>query len=235
MQRFEARKKAVRAGLGLLSALSLSYICWAPAQAEQNPGWGDAGPSMSSSSPLSSTSSPAPASVPASGPSTTPASAPALTPASVPALTPALRPALSAGSSHNTGMVSASSIRKDRGTAVRMAGYRWLDKMAMADPGLVAAICTYSSAAKVLAGHPHLDKIAEADHYTCRRITKFKSAARTLVANPKALRVVSLDPEGIYRAIKNDRSIARRLTKNNYFDQMIVENPDLGKFLANYM
>lgn len=144
-----------------------------------------------------------------------------------------LRPALS--QSAKAGMVSASRLRKDRPTAVKMAAYRWFDKMAAADPGLVEAVCLHESAAKVLAAHPHLDKIAEADHYTCRRITKWKSAARIMVANPRALRAVTLDPEGIYRAIKADRSIARRLTKNFYFDQMIVENPDLGKFLAGYM
>lgn len=143
---------------------------------------------------------------------------------------PALKPAIN---SNNT--VSASKIRHDKGTAVRMAGYRWLDKMAAADPSLVAAICTYEKAAKILAAHPHLDKIAEADHYTCRRLTKWKSAARILTANPKALEVVTLDPEGIYRAIKADRSIARRLSKNFFFDQMIVQNPDLGKFIAGYM
>jgi hypothetical protein len=47
--------------------------------------------------------------------------------------------------------------------------------------------------------------------------------------------VVTLDPEGIYRAIKHDRSIAKRLTKNPNFNQMVVENPDLGKLLSNYM
>jgi hypothetical protein len=149
--------------------------------------------------------------------------------------TPALRPALNSGPNSGSKLVSATSIRHDQPTAVKMAGYRWLDKMVAADPSLVSAICIYQKAAKVLASHPHLDKIAEADHYTCRRITKWKSAARILVANPKALRVVTLDPEGIYRAIKADRTIARRLSKNFFFDQMIVENPDLGKFLANYM
>lgn len=143
---------------------------------------------------------------------------------------PPLKPAIPAD---NT--VSAGKIRHDKATAVRMANYRWLDKMAAADPGLVAAICTYEKAAKLLANHPHLDKIAEADHYTCRRITKWKSAARILTANPKALEVVTLDPEGIYRAIKADRTIARRLSKNFFFDQMIVQNPDLGKFIANNM
>jgi hypothetical protein len=130
---------------------------------------------------------------------------------------------------------SVKAIRTDTATAVKMARMRWLDKMVSADPGLVAAICSHASSARVLAAHPHLDKIAEADHYTCRRITKWGSAAVVLTKNPQALRVVTLDPEGIYRAIKHDRTIARRLTKNANFNQMVVENPDLGKLLANYM
>ena len=124
---------------------------------------------------------------------------------------------------------------RDSATAVKMARMRWLDKMVTADPGLVAAICSHAASARVLAAHPHLDKIAEADHYTCRRITKWGSAAVVLTKNPQALRVVTLDPEGIYRAIKHDRTIARRLTKNANFNQMVVENPDLGKLLSHYM
>ncbi len=131
--------------------------------------------------------------------------------------------------------VSAKTIRSDVSTAKKMAKYRWLDKMVAADPTLVAAICTHAASARLLAAHPHLDKIAEADHYTCRRITKWGSAAKVLAKNPKALSVVTFDPEGLYRAIKRDRSIAKKLTKNPYFDQMIVENPDLGKMLSQYM
>ncbi len=142
--------------------------------------------------------------------------------------TPELRPAL-----NNTARTKA--IRSDTATAVKIARMRWVDKMITADPGLVAAICSHAASARVLAAHPHLDKIAEADHYTCRRITKWGSAAAILAKNPQALRVVTLDPEGIYRAIKHDRSIAKRLTKNPNFNQMVVENPDLGKLLSNYM
>ncbi|MFA7338383.1 MAG: hypothetical protein WC028_16475 [Candidatus Obscuribacterales bacterium] len=143
-------------------------------------------------------------------------------------LGPELRPALKTPA-------SAKAIRTDTATAVKMARMRWLDKMVTADPGLVAAICSHAASARVLAAHPHLDKIAEADHYTCRRITKWGSAAAVLTKNPQALRVVTLDPEGIYRAIKHDRTIARRLTKNANFNQMVVENPDLGKLLSHYM
>lgn len=131
--------------------------------------------------------------------------------------------------------VSARAIRVDEAMAKKTARNRWLDKMVAADPSLVAAICTHASSARILAAHTHIDKIADADHYTCRRITKWGSAAAILAKNPKALRVVTLDPEGIYRAIKRDRSIAHKLSKNPYFDQMVVENPDLGKMLSSYM
>jgi len=132
-------------------------------------------------------------------------------------------------------MLKAERVRKDVGCAKRLAQYRWVDRMAMADPALVAAICSYSSSAKLLAKHPHIGNIAEADHYFCRRLTKWRGAARALVANPEAYKVIARDPEGIYRAIKNDRSIAKILAKNMHYEQMIVENPELGKVLARYM
>lgn len=146
---------------------------------------------------------------------------------------PALRPALK--SAPNSSQISANRVRKDPATARKLAAYRWFDQMALADPTLVEAVASYNSSAKILARHPHIDKIAEADHYLCRRLTKWPQAARLLVANPKCYKVVMRDPEGIYLAIKNDRSIAKKLSRNPYFDQMVVENPDLGKMLARYM
>lgn len=131
--------------------------------------------------------------------------------------------------------VSASHIRRDGMTARRMARYHWLDRAALANPAIIEAICAHRSAAKLLCKHPRLKEIAEADHYLCRRLTKWKSVARMLAANPQAPRVVYLDPEGIYYAIKRDRSIARRLARNPMFEEMIADNPDLGKFIASYM
>lgn len=133
------------------------------------------------------------------------------------------------------GAISASHLRRDVGTCKKLASYRWLDKMALADPQIVTALTNYAASAEILAKHPHLDKIAEADHYLCRRLTKWPKAARILVANSKCYKVVAYDPEGLYRAIKYDRSIAKRLTKNLYYQEMIVENPELGKVLARYM
>lgn len=126
-------------------------------------------------------------------------------------------------------------LRKDGTVAKRMARYHWLDKIALAQPEVIEAITNHSAAARILASHPRIAEIAEADHYLCRRITKWKSAARILAANTGVRNVVTLDPEGIYRAIRRDRKVARILAKNPRFDQMIAENPDLGRYIAQFM
>lgn len=126
-------------------------------------------------------------------------------------------------------------VRKDGKVAKRMARYHWLDKIALAQPEVIEAITNHRGAAKILASHPRIGEIAEADHYLCRRITKWKSAARVLAANTGVRNVITLDPEGIYRAIRRDRKVARILAKNPRFDQMIAENPDLGRYIAQFM
>ncbi len=126
-------------------------------------------------------------------------------------------------------------IRTDSTFAKRLARYGWLEKSAEANPAIIEAICYHRSAAKILARHPHIARIAEADPYVCRRITKWPSAARALAANGNAAKAISRDPEGIYRAIKKDRSVARILAKNPMFDQMVYDNPDLGQYLAHFM
>jgi hypothetical protein len=130
---------------------------------------------------------------------------------------------------------STTDVRSDRRTAVQMAKYHWLDKVAEADPGIVAAITTHYTAAMELAKHPRIGEIAEADHYLCRRLTKWKTVARRLAKNGEADKVVFLDPEGMYRAIRRDKATARRLVKNPMFDEMVNQNPDLGKLVAAYM
>lgn len=130
---------------------------------------------------------------------------------------------------------STTDVRSDRRTAVQLAKYHWLDKVAASDPGIVAAITTHYTAALELAKHPRIGEIAEADHYLCRRLTKWKTVARRLAKNGEADKVVALDPEGMYRAIRRDRATARRLVKNPMFDQMVYDNPDLGKLVAAYM
>jgi hypothetical protein len=126
-------------------------------------------------------------------------------------------------------------LRKDKKAAKRLAKYHWLDKVADANPQVIEAITIHKSAAKILAKHPRLSEIAEADHYVCRRITKWKPAARVLAANGEVKEVAMLDPEGIYSAIAKDKKIIRILSRNPIFDQMIVDNPDLGRIIAKYM
>lgn len=126
-------------------------------------------------------------------------------------------------------------VRSDSNFAKRLARYVWLEKSAEANPAIIEAITNHRSAAKILARHPHISDIAKADPYLCRRITKWPSAARTLAANGNAAKCISRDPEGIYRAIRKDRNVARILAKNPMFDQMIDDNPDLGQFIAHFM
>ncbi|MBX9667506.1 MAG: hypothetical protein K2X93_07805 [Candidatus Obscuribacterales bacterium] len=126
-------------------------------------------------------------------------------------------------------------MRKDRKAAKRIANYHWLDKAAESNPLVIEAITNHKSAAKILARHPRLAEVSEWDHYTCRRITKWKGAARVLASNAQVREVAGFDPEGLYRAIAKDRKIIRILSKNPMFDQMIVDNPDLGRVIAKYM
>jgi hypothetical protein len=131
--------------------------------------------------------------------------------------------------------VKVKAIRSDSKTACRLARYEWLEKAAEANPAIIAAITDHWCAARVLARHHRLSNIADADHYLCRRLTKWKTVARILAKNGEAYHVIALDPEGIYYAIKRDKKLAQILAKNPMFDQMIVENPDLGKLVASYM
>lgn len=146
---------------------------------------------------------------------------------------PQLRPGLSG--SQGTKSIRPNRLRHDRKAANAMARYHWIDKAALADPQLIESITDFHSAAMILAKHPRLGEIAEADHYLCRRLTRWKSVARTLAVNPQADKVIALDPEGIYRAVKNDLRLAKLLARNPMFHRMITENPDLGKFLSTYM
>lgn len=146
---------------------------------------------------------------------------------------PQLRPGLS--SSQGTKAIRPNRMRRDRQSANAMARYHWLDKAAMADPQLIESITDFHSASMILAKHPRLGEIAEADHYLCRRLTRWKSVARALAVSPQADKVIGLDPEGIYRAVKRDRRVAKLLARNPMFHRMITENPDLGKFLSTYM
>ena len=161
---------------------------------------------------------------------------------------PPLRGAAPAGSSQPAVAAPAESsapakapvvvqkrIRKDWWTAYRMAADPWLYKEAASDPSILAAICAYPWAAKRLAANPHLGMLAECDHYLCRRLTRWYSSTWVLVQAPEADRVIALDPEGIFMAIERDPGVAHALARNAMFNQMITENPDLGRFIAQHM
>lgn len=126
-------------------------------------------------------------------------------------------------------------IRKDKWTAYKMAKVIWLDKVAQANPQIIEAICSHPGAAKILAQHRHLDKIAEADHYLCRRLCRWRGATEKLLRNKYCDKVIALDPQGMYLDLKNHPKDARLLTKSTMFNQMIDENPDLGKELSKHM
>lgn len=126
-------------------------------------------------------------------------------------------------------------IRKDSRIAWRMAGDPMLYKIAAADPSILEVICDHPLAAWRVARNRHLGELAECDHYLCRRLTHWRMSTWALVKNPQADRVIALDPEGIYRAINRDPGVAHALAKNIQFNQMVTENPDLGKFIAQHM
>lgn len=126
-------------------------------------------------------------------------------------------------------------VRADGRAAKKLAKYHWLDKLVAANPEVSESITNHRRAAMILANHARIAEIAEADPYLCRRITKWKSAARRLAANPNARNVFNRDPEGIYRAIRRDKKIIRILSKNPLIDQMIIDNPELGRVMAHYM
>ena len=126
-------------------------------------------------------------------------------------------------------------VRKDSRTAWNMAGDPFLFRTAASDPGVIAAICEHPWAAWRLTKNRHLGDIAECDHYLCRRLTRWSMATWSLIKSPQADRVIALDPEGIYRAIDRNPAVAHCLSKNVMFNNMITENPDLGKFIAAHM
>lgn len=143
---------------------------------------------------------------------------------------PALRPNIPAPPPEQL-----KQMRHNRGAANTLAKYHWLDKAIEANSNLLDSVTAYHSASKILVKHPRLGEIAEADHYLCRRLTQYKDVARMLAASPYADKVIALDPEGIYRAVKKDRVVAKKLAKNPMFHNMIGENPDLGRLISTYM
>lgn len=151
--------------------------------------------------------------------------------------TGALRPSapISSNTVITTSGPTAEKIRKSRRIATQMAKYEFLQQVAEANPQVLAAICMHAGPARILARHRHLDKLADADHYLCRRLTRFRRATDVLIQNPHVDRVIQLDPEGIYIAIARDPGVARILTSHRMFDEMVNQNPDLARVIAQHM
>lgn len=208
--------------------VSLAFPAAAPATDGGTPKAAGPGDGWESPARLKPYVKPAPASSPASDeqkPSTTPS----LTDSNSKEIDAAVR------SIYSEGGPDVLRLRRDKKAAKRLAKYHWLEKAADANPRVIEAITNWKAAAKILAQHPRLSEIAQADHYVCRRITKWKSAARLLAKNSEVKEVAGFDPDGLYTAIERDRKIIRILSRNPMFDQMIVDNPDLGRVIAKYM
>ncbi len=152
-----------------------------------------------------------------------------------------LKPSLKTeASSSSAGTITLSpvrieKIRKSKRVATQMAKYEWLDKVAAADPSILAAICEHPGPAKLIAKHRHLNKLAEADHYLCRRLTRFPGATKALIHATYCDYVVALDPEGIYFAIARDPHVGTVLSSHTMFDEMVMTNPDLARVIAQHM
>ncbi len=127
-----------------------------------------------------------------------------------------------------------SKIKLSRKFAVQLARYHWLDKAAVENPEIIEAITRYPKASAILAQHPRLGNIAEVDHYLCRQLAKWRSAAMLLSSNGEADQVIALDPDGIYQAIKRYPKVIQHLTKNPSFYQILEDNPEIGRIIANH-
>lgn len=151
------------------------------------------------------------------------------------AASPQLHEPIKTEDKNETAAVKSEHIRLDSWIAYRLAKNPWLDKIAEADPRIVEAITEHSGPAKVLAQHRHLDKIAEADHYLCRRLTRWEGATQKLCRNPYVDRVVALDPEGIYFAINRKPEYARVLVRQNIFNNLAINEPDVVRNMQKHM
>lgn len=127
---------------------------------------------------------------------------------------PSLKPALPGTASAE---ITPEKVRKTKWLAYRLAKYAWFDRVAEADPRIVAAVCAHPGPAKILAKHRHLDRIAEADHYLCRRLCRWNNATDKLVRNPYFDKVVALDPAGMYFAMNRHPVYARVMARQTMF------------------
>ncbi|MBX9688533.1 MAG: hypothetical protein K2X27_17625 [Candidatus Obscuribacterales bacterium] len=146
---------------------------------------------------------------------------------------PALRNPLPGSAS--TAAITPERVKRDYWLAWRLAQYEWLDKVAEADPRIIAAICSHSGPAKLLARHKHLDKIAESDHYLCRRLTQWNGATEKLLRNPYADKVIALDPQGMAYALNKKPSYGRMLGRHEMLDSLADSNRDFPRELSKHI
>lgn len=137
--------------------------------------------------------------------------------------------------STSTAAVSPESIKTDYWLAYRMAKYEFLDKVAEADPRIIAAICSHKHPAKVLAQHRHLDKIAEQDHYLCRRITQYNEATEKFLRNPMADKVIALDPQGMVYAMNRNKKYGRLIARHPMWDSLADADRDFPREMAKHV
>ena len=146
---------------------------------------------------------------------------------------PALRTAIPGAASTTT--ITPERIKKDYWLAFCLAKYLWLDKVAEADPRIVAAICQHADTAKLLAKHKHLDKIAEADHYLCRRLTQWEGATQQLLRSPYADKVIALDPQGMVFALNRKPEYARVMVRHPMLENLTSMDRDYTREMQKHM
>lgn len=144
-----------------------------------------------------------------------------------------LRSPLPAGM--NPAVITPERVRRDQWIARRLAKYAWFDKVAEADPRLVAAVCAHPGPARQLAMHRHLDKIAEADKYTCRRLTQWEGATQKLIRHPYFEQVVARDPEGMYFALDRKPEYARVMARQQTFWNLTNLDRNMGREYQKHM
>lgn len=146
---------------------------------------------------------------------------------------PSLRTTLPGNAS--TAAITPERVNKDYWIAYRLAKYEWLDKVAEADPRIIAAICQHAGPARRLAMHRHLDKIAEADHYLCRRLCQWEGATQKLIRNPYCDKVVALDPQGMAFAMNRKSEYARLIAKHPMFNNLADTSRDFPREMQKHI
>jgi hypothetical protein len=146
---------------------------------------------------------------------------------------PSLRTAIPGEAS--TSAIAPEIIKKDRWLAFRLAKNPWLDKIAEADPRIVAAICQHKEPAKVLAKHQHLDKIAEADHYLCRRLCQWESSTQGMLRSPFADKIIALDPQGLAFAMNRKPEYARIIARHPMMENLANLDRDFPREMQKHI